>query len=57
MRCCYKTGLDGDFPGASGAPGPNAGGLGLIPCQGTRSCLHAAAKSLHAATKDPSCHD
>ena len=30
---------------------PNAGGPGLIPGQGTRSHMHAAAKSSHAATK------
>ena len=30
---------------------PNAGGLGSIPGQGTRSHMHAATKSLHAATK------
>ena len=30
---------------------PNAGGLGLIPGQGTRSCTHATTESLHAATK------
>ncbi|TEA38318.1 hypothetical protein DBR06_SOUSAS110180, partial [Sousa chinensis] len=41
---------------------PNAGGPGLIPGQGTRSHMHdgtksshAAAKSLHATTKDPTC--
>ena len=31
---------------------PNAGGWGLIPGQRTRSHMHAATKSLHAATKD-----
>ena len=30
---------------------PNAGGPGSIPGQGTRSHMHAAAKSLHATTK------
>ncbi|TEA23555.1 hypothetical protein DBR06_SOUSAS910256, partial [Sousa chinensis] len=30
---------------------PNAGGPGSILGQGTRSRLHAATKSLHAATK------
>ena len=30
---------------------PNAGGLGLIPGQGTRSHTHAATKSSHATTK------
>ncbi|TEA36160.1 hypothetical protein DBR06_SOUSAS11510078, partial [Sousa chinensis] len=34
---------------------PNTGGLGLIPGQGTRSHMHAATKSLHATTKDPTC--
>ena len=32
---------------------PNAGGLGSIPGQGTRSHMHAATKSLHATTKEP----
>ena len=27
---------------------PNAGGLGLIPDQGTRSQMHVSSKSLHA---------
>ena len=31
----------------------NAGGLGLSPCQGTRSHMHAATKSSHAITKEP----
>ena len=30
---------------------PNAGSLGLIPGQGTISCMHAATKSPHATTK------
>ena len=30
---------------------PNAGGLGSIPGQGTRSHMHAATKGSHAATK------
>ena len=30
---------------------PNAGDLGSIPGQGTRSHMHAATKSLHATTK------
>ena len=29
----------------------NAGGLGSIPGQGTRSCMHAATKSPQAAAK------
>ena len=33
---------------------PNAGGLGSIPGQGTRSHMHAATKSTHATTKEPS---
>ena len=33
---------------------PNAGGLGSIPGQETRSHMHAATKSLHAMTKEPS---
>ena len=32
---------------------PNSGGLGSTPGQGTRSHMHAATKSSHAATKDP----
>ena len=28
---------------------PSAGGLGSIPGQGTRSCVHAATKSSHAS--------
>ena len=32
---------------------PNAGGPGSISHQGTRSHMHAAAKSLHATTKEP----
>ena len=34
-------------------PCPNAGGLGSIPGQGTRSHMHAATKSPHATTKEP----
>ena len=42
---------------------PNAGCLGSIPGQGTKSCVHATTKkkssvateSLHAATIDPAC--
>ncbi|TEA29991.1 hypothetical protein DBR06_SOUSAS4510029 [Sousa chinensis] len=35
---------------------PNAGGgPGSIPGQGTRSHVHAATKSSHAATKYPAC--
>ena len=34
---------------------PNAGGLGLIPGQGTRSHMHAATKSSHVTTKEPAC--
>ena len=36
---------------------PNAGGPGLIPGQGTRSHMHAATKSSHAATEDPICRN
>ena len=36
---------------------PNAGGLGSIPGQGTRSHMHAAIKSLHATTKEPACRN
>ena len=38
-----------------GLHAPNAGGLDLIPGQGTGSCMHAGTKSSHAATKDPAC--
>ena len=31
---------------------PSAGALGLIPGQGTRSHMHAPAKSSHATTKE-----
>ena len=34
-----------------GLHAPNAVGPGSIPGQGTRSHMHAATKSLHAATK------
>ena len=33
--------------------GPNAGGPGSIPGQGTRSHMRAATKSSHATTKEP----
>ena len=36
---------------------PNAGGLGSIPGQGTRTHMHAAAKSSHAATKKSACRN
>ena len=36
---------------------PNAGDLGSIPGQGTRSHMHAATKSSHATTKEPMCHN
>ena len=36
---------------------PNAGGLGSFPGQGTRSHMHAATKSFHAATKEPACRN
>ena len=35
----------------------SAGGPGSISGRGTRSHMHAATKSLHAATKDPACHN
>ncbi|TEA25208.1 hypothetical protein DBR06_SOUSAS1010096, partial [Sousa chinensis] len=34
---------------------PNAGGPGSIPGQGTRSHMHAATKSWHVTTKEPTC--
>ena len=36
---------------------PNAGGLGLIPGQGTISHMHAATKSSHATAKEPVSHN
>ena len=43
-----------DFPsGAVRLCAPNAMGPGSIPGQGTRSHMHAANKSLHATTKEP----
>ena len=36
---------------------PNAGDLGSIPGQGTRSHMHATTKSSHAATKEPACRN
>ena len=36
---------------------PSAGGPGSIPGQGTRSHMHAATKSLHATTKEPTGHN
>ena len=36
---------------------PNAGGLGLIPGQATRSHMHAATKSSHATTKKAACRN
>ena len=36
-----------------GLHSPNARGPGSIPGQGTRPHMHAATKSLHAATKEP----
>ena len=46
-----------DFPGGTVVknPPPKAGDAGSIPGQGTRSHVHAAAKSSHAATKEPTC--
>ena len=36
---------------------PNAGGSGSIASRGTRLCMHAATKSLHATTKKPACRN
>ena len=36
---------------------PKAGGPGSIPSQGTRSHMHAATKSSHAATEEPVCRN
>ena len=38
-----------------GIHAPNAGGPGSIPGQGTRSHMHAATESSHAATKKSAC--
>ena len=43
-----------DFPGGPVAKTPNAGGLGLIPGQGTRSHI-LQLKILHAATNSCCC--
>ena len=40
-----------------GRRAPNAGGLGSIPGQGTRSHMHGATKSSHAATKEPTSYN
>ena len=40
-----------------GLRAPNAGGLGLIPGQGTRSHMHATTKSSHVTTKEPVRHN
>ena len=44
-----------DFPGGEVVknPPPNAGDLGSIPGQGTRSHMHAATKNSHTTTKKP----
>ena len=54
-----KTTVLGDFPGGAvdGTPRSNAGCLGSIPGQGTRSHMHAATKSLNTATKEPACRN
>ena len=36
---------------------PSAGGPGSIPGLGTRSHMHTATKSSHAATKEPACRN
>ena len=36
---------------------PNAGGLGLIPGQGTRSRMHAATKGPARGNEDPICRN
>ena len=48
---------DRDFPGGPVANTPNAGGLALIPGQGTRCCM-LRLRILHASrkTEDPACH-
>ena len=44
-RPSENLGTLGDFPGGPvGIRAPNAGGLGSIPSQGTRSRIHAATK-------------
>ena len=35
---------------------PYAGDPGSVPGWGTRSCMHAATKRSHAATKKSACH-
>ena len=56
----YIKNILGDFPGGARKiklHTPNAGGPGLIPGQGTRSHTHAATKSSHATTKEPTCRN
>ncbi|TEA25200.1 hypothetical protein DBR06_SOUSAS1010083, partial [Sousa chinensis] len=36
---------------------PNAGGLGSIPGQGTRSTCMPQLRNLHATTKEPTSHN
>ena len=56
-KAAIKNFIYWDFPG--GPVGKTlcsqCGGPGSIPGQGTRSHIHAATKSSHAATKDPAC--
>ena len=50
-----KITIDRDFPGGTVVKNPpsNAWDSGSIPGQGTRSHMHAATKSSHATTKEP----
>ena len=43
--------MKGDFPGGSVSKTPCSQGRGATD-RGTRSCMHAAAKSLHATIKN-----
>ena len=48
-----------DFPGGTVVKNPpsNAGDVGSIPGQGTRSHTHAETKSSRATTKEPTSHN
>ena len=52
LKNCLGTSLVAQWIGLRT---PNAGDPGSIPGQGTRSHVHAAIKSSHAATKEPEC--
>ena len=51
--------MTGDFPGGAVVKNPpaNAGDMGSIPGQGTRSHMYATAKSSHATAKELVSHN